>query len=223
MADRSLYLARLTKCLAQARELSKIKHAWQAAMQGYRDLQRTVAVCLELLEEKELSKLWELQTSASWMENDVLIRNHTDDIWHEYHVKLSGGIALLESFFEIQKAHPKMPEMLNQSPSVPTAQPVKDANNQVYNIHTFTGILGNVQNSQVFLYDYSSVNQLLIDHQIPKQDRRELEDIMDELKDAPPDKKPSIIKRGEDWIVKHKDALGAAAEVVGRTIGAGNP
>ncbi len=78
----------------------------------------------------------------------------------------------------------------------------QSASNQVFNIQKFTGILGNVQNSQVALYDYSSVQQLLVDHKIPKEDRRELEDIMDELKDAPSEKKPSLLKRGEDWIVK---------------------
>jgi hypothetical protein len=96
----------------------------------------------------------------------------------------------------------------------------QSATHQTFNIQKFTGILGNVQNSQVALYDYSSVQQLLVDHKIPKADRRELEDIMDELKEAPPDKKPSLLKRGEDWIVKHKDLLGAAGEVVGKAMGA---
>lgn len=96
----------------------------------------------------------------------------------------------------------------------------RSAGNQVFNIQKFTGVLGNVTNSQVTLYDYSSVNQLLIDHNIPKQERRELEDIIDELKIAPPEMKPSLIKRGEQWILKHKELLGAAAEAVGKTIGA---
>ena len=43
---------------------------------------------------------------------------------------------------------------------------------------------------------------------------------MDELKDASPEKKPSLIKRGEDWIVKHKELLGVAGEAVGKAIGA---
>jgi AbiTii len=96
----------------------------------------------------------------------------------------------------------------------------QSASNQVFNIQKFTGIVGNVTNSEVTLYDYSSVNQLLIDHGIPKQDRRELEDIVDELKEAPPEKKQSLLKRGEDWIVKHKALLGAAGEAVGKAIGA---
>ena len=59
------------------------------------------------------------------------------------------------------------------------------AANQVFNVFgNVHGTVGNIVNSQVTLYDYSSVQQLLIDHKIPKQDRRELEDIMDELKEA---------------------------------------
>ena len=94
----------------------------------------------------------------------------------------------------------------------------QSATNQVFNIQNVTGIVGNVQDFQVTLYDYGTINQLLIDHKVPKQDRRELEDIMDELKDAPPDKKPSLIKRGKAWVVKHKGLLGTAAEAVGKAI-----
>jgi hypothetical protein len=96
----------------------------------------------------------------------------------------------------------------------------QSATNHVYNIQKFTGVLGNVTNSQVTLYDYSSVHQLLVDHNIPKEDRHELADIMDELKTAPPEKKPSLIARGEKLILKHKEALGAAAEILAGAIGA---
>lgn len=92
--------------------------------------------------------------------------------------------------------------------------------NQTVNIEKFNGILGNVTNSQVTLYDYSTIHQLLIDHNVPKTGRRELEDIMDELKEAPDAKKPSLIARGEQWIAKHKEFLGAGIEVVTKAIGA---
>lgn len=94
------------------------------------------------------------------------------------------------------------------------------AASQTFNIGNFHGVLGTVTNSQVTLYDYSSVQQLLVDRKVPKQGRRELEDIMDELKDAPPDKKPSLVARAEQWIVKHKELLGAGAEALGKAIGA---
>jgi hypothetical protein len=94
------------------------------------------------------------------------------------------------------------------------------AANQVFNIGTVHGTVGNISHSQVTLYDYSSIQQLLIDHKISKQDRRELEDIMDELKEAPTEKKSSLLERAEKWIVKHKDLLGVAAEAIGKAVGA---
>jgi hypothetical protein len=41
---------------------------------------------------------------------------------------------------------------------------------------------------------------------------------MDELKEALPEKKPSLIERGEKWIIRHKDILGAGAEIIGKAI-----
>src|ERR1019366_6532053 len=40
----------------------------------------------------------------------------------------------------------------------------QSAASQVFNIGTVHGTVGNITNSQVTLYDYSSVQQLLIDH-----------------------------------------------------------
>jgi len=51
------------------------------------------------------------------------------------------------------------------------------------------------------------------------QERRELEDIMDDLKTAPLGKKHSLLKRGEAWVNRHKDFLGTAAETVGKVLG----
>jgi len=100
-----------------------------------------------------------------------------------------------------------------------SGQKRQSAANQVFNVGTVHGAVGNISNSQVAVYDYSSVKKLLIDHNIPKQDRRELEDIMDELKEAAPEKKPSLLQRGEELIVRHKDTLGAAAEIIRKAIG----
>ncbi len=86
------------------------------------------------------------------------------------------------------------------------------------NIEKFTGVFGNVTNSQVAIHDYGSICKLLIDHNLPKNERRELEDILDELKTAPPEKKPSLIARAEGWLVKHGPALGTGAEALGKFI-----
>jgi hypothetical protein len=85
--------------------------------------------------------------------------------------------------------------------------------------NNFTGIYGNVTNSHVTLYDFGSIYQILRDHGIPREDRNELEDIMDALKTAPVEKKPSLKERGERWIEKHKDALEAGARVISKAIG----
>jgi hypothetical protein len=87
--------------------------------------------------------------------------------------------------------------------------------------NNFMGVYGNVTNSQVTLYDFGLVYQVLKEHGIKREDRNELEDIMDALKTAPPTNKSSWIARGEKWLVKHKEALGAGAEIIGKALGAG--
>jgi len=93
------------------------------------------------------------------------------------------------------------------------------AANQVFNIGSIQGNVGNVTNSQVTVYDYSFVCKLLIDRNVPKTERRALEDIMDELKTAPLEKKPGLTQKATDWVVKNKEFLGAHAEIVAKAIG----
>jgi hypothetical protein len=95
------------------------------------------------------------------------------------------------------------------------------AGSMVFHIGSVQGNVGNVSNSQVNVCDYRSVQHLLLEHNIAKQDRRELEDIMDELKTAPQEKKASWIEQGGKWIVKHKEALGAGAEIIRKALGLG--
>lgn len=97
-------------------------------------------------------------------------------------------------------------------------QEKQKAASTVYNIGTVHGAVGNVSNSPVTIYDNKNINQIFIEKNIPKQDRRELEDILDELKTAEPAKKKTLVARAEELIVKHKELLGTAAEAVGRAI-----
>jgi large-conductance mechanosensitive channel len=96
----------------------------------------------------------------------------------------------------------------------------QSAGNMVFNIGTVQGNVGNVSHSQANFQNYSAVHQLLIDQNVPMRERHELEGIMEELKTAPPEKKPSLIQRGKDWITKNKEFLGASAEIVSKAIGA---
>lgn len=187
------------------------------------DFRKTIRLTLPAAEIENLSSL----TTASYPldENEKLplrdaLGQPINSDWPQ-RITTSGDEAvknqLLQWTIELEKRGIKGEDMdFNEKEKQLATNHVLNIQN---NIENFTGVLGDVQNSQVTLYDYGTVNQLLIDHQIPKQDRRELEDIIDDLKEAPSEKKPSLLKRGEDWIVKHKELLGTAAEVVGKVIG----
>jgi hypothetical protein len=97
-------------------------------------------------------------------------------------------------------------------------QEKRTAGNMVFNIGTVHGAVGNVSHSPVTFYDNKTINQLFVEKSIPKQDRRELEDILDELKTAEPTKKKSLVSRAEELIVKHREALGATAEIIVKSI-----
>jgi hypothetical protein len=85
-------------------------------------------------------------------------------------------------------------------------------------IEKFTGVFGNVTNSHVAVNDYSSICKLLIEQNVPTKERRELEDILEEFKTAPSEKKKGLIAKAESWMVKHGDTLGTGAEIVGKFI-----
>lgn len=93
------------------------------------------------------------------------------------------------------------------------------ARSQIFNIQHFTGVFGNVTHSNVNIYDYSSIHQELKQLKIPQDERNELENILDELKTAPPETRPSLIERGKAWIVKNQELLGAGANIVRQALG----
>lgn len=93
------------------------------------------------------------------------------------------------------------------------------AKSQTFNIQNFSGVLGNVASSQIQIYNYNSVHEVLREHNVPQAARNELENIMDELKSAPADIKPSLLERGKQWLVKNQGFLGAAASVIRKALG----
>jgi hypothetical protein len=94
----------------------------------------------------------------------------------------------------------------------------QSAGNMVFNIGNVQGNVGNVSNSQVTVCDYSSVHTLLIDRKVPMSERHELEEILEELKAAPPKEKPSLLQKGMAWITKNREFLGTSAEIVSKAI-----
>ena len=97
---------------------------------------------------------------------------------------------------------------------------VDGSDRRTLNVHHFTGVLGNVTNSVVKVYDYSSIRSELKRLSIPRSERSELEDILDELKaDPPAATKRSLIEKGKAWIVKNQEFLGAGASIVRQALG----
>src|SRR5215831_266436 len=93
------------------------------------------------------------------------------------------------------------------------------AQSQIFNIQHFTGVLGNVSHANVNVYDYSSIYQQLKQWNVPQSERNELENILDELKTSPPEKKPSLIEKGKAWIVRNQEFIGAGANIVRQALG----
>jgi hypothetical protein len=88
------------------------------------------------------------------------------------------------------------------------------AKNQTYNIEHMIGIIGNVSHSKVEIYDYSSVHKTLKEAGVPKAERDDLEQIMDDLKTASPTEKPHLIEKAKSWVAKNQEFLGAAVSIV---------
>jgi hypothetical protein len=95
----------------------------------------------------------------------------------------------------------------------------RKAQNQTFNIQHFTGVLGDVKNSSVSIYDYSSIHQELRQRNVPQAERNEIENILDELKTSPPGVKRTLIEKGKAWIVKNQELLGAGAGIVRKALG----
>jgi hypothetical protein len=90
----------------------------------------------------------------------------------------------------------------------------KAARSQSIHIHSFTGVLGDVSGKNVQIGDYGSIHQHLKDAGVSQAERNELENILDALKKAKPDEKPSLVQRGMDWVGRNKEALGTLASVI---------
>lgn len=101
-----------------------------------------------------------------------------------------------------------------------TRQESAESDRRTFNIQHFTGVLGDVANSVVNVYDYNSIRSELKKLNIPPSERSELEDILDELKaDPPATTKQSLIEKGNAWIVKNQEFLGGRASIVRQALG----
>ena len=93
------------------------------------------------------------------------------------------------------------------------------AHTQIFNIQHLTGVAGNVNESQIQIHDYSSVHQTLKQQQVPQEERNKLENLMDQIKAAPPEEKRGLLEQAKRWIVTNQDFLGASASIVRKALG----
>jgi hypothetical protein len=93
------------------------------------------------------------------------------------------------------------------------------AKNQTFNIEHMTGFIGDVSHSKFELYDYSSIYKTLMEASVPKAERDDLEQIMDDLKVASPEEKPRLLEKAKSWVVKNQEFLGATVSIVMKALG----
>lgn len=88
------------------------------------------------------------------------------------------------------------------------------ASHITYNIKNFAGVLGNVMAESLQIGDYGAVHNELKQRGVPQDQRNELEEILDELSGAPPEKHESILARGSQWLKRNAATIGVLSDVI---------
>lgn len=84
----------------------------------------------------------------------------------------------------------------------------------IYNIGNFTGVIGDISESNLQFGDYNTIHSSLKELGVPQEERNELEKIMDDYKVADKEEKKSLFSRGMDWLRKNGPILGTLAETI---------
>jgi hypothetical protein len=95
-----------------------------------------------------------------------------------------------------------------------SAKEKEKASSVTYHIGSFSGVLGDVNNSNVQVGDFAAIYDELKKAGVPQAARNELETVLDELKSAPPEKKTSIVRRGMSWLEKYGPSIGAVSDTI---------
>lgn len=88
------------------------------------------------------------------------------------------------------------------------------ASSNTYNIQNFSGIIGNVDSEHVQIGGYNTIRLELKRLGVSQKERNELEDILDSLKTVQKEEKPSLIKRGAEWLKRNGPLIGTLAEII---------
>lgn len=95
-----------------------------------------------------------------------------------------------------------------------SADEVKLASGTVYNIGTFSGVIGDVTSSSLQFGDYNSIHPELKRRGVSQDERNQLEEILDELPEAKGPKKEALLKRGISWVTRNAKELGALSSAI---------
>jgi hypothetical protein len=87
-----------------------------------------------------------------------------------------------------------------------------------YHIGSFSGVLGNVQSTNLQIGDYNVIHSELKKFGVPQEERNELENILDGLKSADAEGKKSLLKRGSEWLMRNADKIGVLSETIRKWI-----
>lgn len=86
-------------------------------------------------------------------------------------------------------------------------------------IENFKGIFGDVKADSVQIGDSNSIIQELKRLGVPQKEQQEFEDILDSIKTANKNDKPSIVKRGMEWIQRNAETIGPIIKTIRTVLG----
>jgi hypothetical protein len=95
-----------------------------------------------------------------------------------------------------------------------SADEVKRASGTVYNIGTFSGVIGDINSSTLQFGNYNSIHPELKRLGVPQAERNQLEGILDELPEAKGAKKAELLKKGIAWVTRNAKELGALSGAI---------
>ncbi len=98
-----------------------------------------------------------------------------------------------------------------------TKEEKKTAMNNTYNIGnigSISGGLGNLSSQKVHIGNYTSIHSELKALGIPKPERDELEELMDNVPEAKGSEKKKLVAKGIEWVVRNADKLGKLSDSI---------
>lgn len=88
------------------------------------------------------------------------------------------------------------------------------AQTKTYNIENFCGVIGDVQSEQVQIGAYNSIHPLLKSRGVAQKDRNELENLLDEYRSGPSNKRESLRKRARAWLERNGRLIGTLTSTI---------